>query len=484
MTQRYLYRTEFKGIQGWILATDKMRELVGGSDRVERFVAKVSKSLGDAVQAAAAGGLTVYFDDREALEVFVAEWPIVADRNLPGMQMVQAWVPMGAKQHTPREWGDLQQRLAAARNQSSPDLPHAGPLVARAGRSGLPAVRRGKGRVLLDRAMAVKERAATGQDAAPDSLADKLRTDDPSLSFQQDIDKFGEGYVATIHIDANSVGARLQDTSINFKKFALTLEEATLRAARRAIRAVPADDPSAPLPIRPIVIGGDDFTVVCRGRDALTLTRAYLMAFEDETWRVKEHLGGRGLRACAGVVLARPGWPFASSHALAEELCRAAKGYCKAQSDPQGNTGVSGLAFHRVTTSLVAEWDDLVADELVAKSGDGVLTGNPFTLEEFDRLIEAWQPARKLPRGSLRQWVSLARQDEAAASRHWDRMRDIAQERKIWADFASALDALGLDAETGWSVTKNSSGKPWSSVPDLLEVTAIDKAGRVAVEGS
>src|SRR5690606_5681066 len=73
------------------------------------------------------------------------------------------------------------------------------------------------------------------------------------------------------------------------------------------------------LPLRPILLGGDDLTFLCDGRVALALTEAALKAFEAEVPSL-----GR-VTACAGVAIVPAHAPFAQAYALAEALCRHAK---------------------------------------------------------------------------------------------------------------------------------------------------------------
>ena len=493
----WLYRTELKAIQAWILATDKLRELVGGSDAIEHVVELAREQVlelagPEAVRSAAAGGLTVYFPDKASLERFASGWPFQVDHLVPGLQMVQAWVEMADPDaHSDAEWQAVQDRLAAARNLPWPELPQAGPLVARAGRSGRPAVGRGAAG-LRDRAMEQKELRARGGGAeaelAMDRLARKLVPSE-RWSFLSDLDAFGEGYVAVVHVDANSVGERLQGGAVrSYRDFSRGLEEATRRAARQAIertvsyREEPGD--SRVLRARPVVMGGDDFTILCRGDEGLLLAEQYLRAFEDETGRVAEQLGGAGLRACAGVVFARPGWPFSAAHALAEELCAAAKRHCKAAPAPTGGRGVSGLAFHRVTTSLASDWAGIRRDELsrIGERVTEVLTANPYTLERLELLAVAADAAEELPRGALRRWVGLARTDPEGAVRHWKRLKEVASDgsSRRWAVFAAALEKLGVEPESGWepSVDTPAGREKRTPIPDILERLAVRRAGR------
>jgi hypothetical protein len=73
------------------------------------------------------------------------------------------------------------------------------------------------------------------------------------------------------------------------------------------------------LPVRPVLLGGDDLTFLCDGRIALDLAEAALDAFAREV----PHLGR--ITACAGVAIVPAHTPFDRAYELAERLCASAK---------------------------------------------------------------------------------------------------------------------------------------------------------------
>src|SRR5690606_35336429 len=86
------------------------------------------------------------------------------------------------------------------------------------------------------------------------------------------------------------------------------------------------DGSSVLLPIRPLLLGGDDLTFVCDGRIALDLAVTAIGEFAKH--RIP-HLGDDGgetiLSACSGVALVKPHAPFHRSYELADALCASAK---------------------------------------------------------------------------------------------------------------------------------------------------------------
>ena len=124
-------------------------------------------------------------------------------------------------------------------------------------------------------------------------------------------------------------------------------------------------DKSKRLPGRPILLGGDDLNVIVLADLAVDYAETLLEAIEERT---KDALGthrqldGRFLTACAGIAFASASQPFYLMTRLAEELCGYAKRTVKAG---LGTDTVvpSAIAFHRVTTSVVADYEDILRDE-------------------------------------------------------------------------------------------------------------------------
>ena len=82
MSEQFFYRAEVKSIQAWILASDRLKELKGGSAIVDGLAADAQKLLArlgvdtrDVI--AAAGSVQVLFDEQAALHRFAAAWPLV-----------------------------------------------------------------------------------------------------------------------------------------------------------------------------------------------------------------------------------------------------------------------------------------------------------------------------------------------------------------------------------------------------------------------
>ena len=76
------------------------------------------------------------------------------------------------------------------------------------------------------------------------------------------------------------------------------------------------------LPIRSIIMGGDDITFVCDGRMGIHFAKIFIGNFEKQ----KDNNGNNlNLTSCAGIAITKTKFPFYRGYELAEQLCDNAK---------------------------------------------------------------------------------------------------------------------------------------------------------------
>lgn len=479
----WLYRYEAKGIQKYVLATDRLREAAGASTLVEQLENDVRKllPLGTStveMKSAAAGQATLVFHDRQPLESFAAIWPLFVARTRPGLTLVQAWAEIGAAgEDAARKL--VQERLEAARNAPSPELPEAGPLVARAARTGRAAIvpaepggrlhaeatwRRQDG--AYDRVTWAKETVVAdneGRQRVLDVLKDRLLPDKPSRNFTIEATDFGEGYVGVLHADGNGIGRYLQEAQLSleeYRRFSDGLKKVTELAARAATDFIEGRVARDPLPMRPVVVGGDDFTAVVAADQVIEFTGVFLSEFEKGAKRHLAQFRSGQFTACAGIALVKVGFPYYRAYDLAADLCGACKGSLRGQDGQHG--GASGLLFHRVTGAKLESWADIRQIELGTSEQPDLLVGGPWWVmgggqRALDGLLALTRHTALLPRGAIREWLRLllieprSSQAGSRAHRHWTRWREVVKGRspRLLHDVDRCFEAVGVDPGTG-----------------------------------
>ena len=169
----------------------------------------------------------------------------------------------------------------------------------------------------------------------PEKLAEALQ----KYAFPSEFEKLGqretEDYMAIVHIDGNNMGEKFRDsdTLTKRKNMSLAVYKKTITAfcvllggiigdyasLQKHLVLEEADDGKMFLPIRPIVLGGDDMTFVCTAKYALAFTRTIMEALND-----------LGIDSCGGIGILPTAYPFFRGYEIAEQLCSAAKSKMRA----------------------------------------------------------------------------------------------------------------------------------------------------------
>lgn len=164
--------------------------------------------------------------------------------------------------------------------------------------------------------------------------------------------KDGESYISVIHIDGNNMGVKfsncrdMQERKNLSKKVQETVEHAFGYLIKKIVteydtyadvldmRALKQGNKRL-LPLRPIIIGGDDITFICPGRMGLQYAQAFIEYVNSEDLLdkdlynyIKKETGkqiNRSLSCCAGVAIVPAKYPFFRAYELAEQLCDEAK---------------------------------------------------------------------------------------------------------------------------------------------------------------
>ena len=230
------------------------------------------------------------------------------------------------------------------------------PILAECTSSGLPA-------------SAVIKVAGERRDASLVSLAKNRRADQAMQRLQSvfpadwpklnaDTDSWGYDWLALIHADANGLGkvfAKFGENVINdgtgrqyvqlLREFSLAIDYCTRMSFAAAVEKWRAMGGNADM--LPLILGGDDLTLICDGEGSVQLVVFYLEAFkgfssaEDlgagdkqlvksfrdvipAVLRAVEY-GAEHLTVGAGVAIIKPHFPFFSAHQLAGSLADSAK---------------------------------------------------------------------------------------------------------------------------------------------------------------
>jgi hypothetical protein len=244
---------------------------------------------------------------------------------------------------------------------------------------------------------------------------------DNCFTFSQDFDKLGRtkndtSYLGIVHIDGNGIGSKLQkwlnsqqdcrdDEKIkqDYHKISLNLlkvfqdafqeiciiakkninpneKEPEMRGVHEFLNfKVYKESDRVVLPLRPVIIGGDDMTFVCDGRIALYMAQKVLEKIQQANVHIINKIG-----ACAGIAFIKAHSPFMRGYELADSLCSTAKRKLYQQA-PDTDTTECLIDWHIGNIRPGKPIEEIRAEKYQNTNNNLPLTSKPFTLDFKNR---------------------------------------------------------------------------------------------------
>ncbi|MDW5550412.1 Cas10/Cmr2 second palm domain-containing protein [Methanosarcina sp.] len=174
--------------------------------------------------------------------------------------------------------------------------------------------------------------------AATDKLHEKFSSVLKGYCFPTELNDLGQtegdSHISIAHIDGNRMGSRFQECktleeirllSIRVKK---ATEDSFANLLKLIVQKIEHDNNifdyfnfnGGLLPIRPIIMGGDDITFVSPGKLGIYFAEIFMKEFSEK--KVSDE---KKLSSCAGVAITKTKYPFYRGYRLAEGLCGNAK---------------------------------------------------------------------------------------------------------------------------------------------------------------
>lgn len=471
------------GIQRYVFASKRLRDSVSASWLVHRTTAidgALDSSGGDVLQASGGGAILSFPDEARARD-FAARYTRRLYEEAPGLE-----VAVVHRAHAPGELAaaieQLRVDLAVAKLERVPSVQQLGLSVTAPCRiTGLPAAGFDPQDPTVPLSRMVLRWRHRNVHKQANGRWEAFLDRDAGYAFPPEIDDMGRtrgdiSLFGVVHVDGNEIGKQItswlrrcvgeprpdETVRSDLTAWSSNLDALSARALRKIVARVSAavkkDDDGWPwlagavadlafplrlsgtsvlLPIRPVLLGGDDLTFLCDGRIALDLAEAALAAFNDGV----PHLGP--VTACAGVAIVPAHTPFDRAYVLAESLCSNAK-----QRRREKNDGGCWIDWHigapRPGEGAVDLRARAYSHRLAGKNLE--LTCRPYRLGESADDPETW---RWLSRSVLGKKVNGFRGD------HWAQRRNKLKEltavvREGPDGIRGAREAWTVAADLAW----------------------------------
>ena len=312
----------------------------------------------------------------------------------------------------------------------------------------------------------------------------------------------GRGRWAIICMDGNDIGSQFRVFQASnpsasemrdyVKAMSRALDACSQHAAARGceevlrhwasdaerVKDATTTDGTVILPIRPVVVGGDDIIVLCHAQYAFDFVNEACRAFaeqssiEAESFKNLWPATGGALTTSAGVLFCPIPLPLHMAIPYAESLLASAKGEGRKHTRPN-KPSPACIDFEVVTESMLDTPADRRNRELRFIDGDTdtviELTERPYRLDRFSELRKEARHFEKIPRSIRHQLLPALR---AGAS---DRLVFRAQIRKRHPELFTRLD------ESTWSKRIDSvSDATVLSTNILDQLTVIEEEHRLS----
>jgi hypothetical protein len=416
----YAYLFEARSIQSYVFAGGKLRDMVAASNLVEQLTGSVLDTTlnnldiqQDIVFSRRAGGAFYALSSNEnSIKKLASIWPLIVSGLAPSLEFI---THISADKQAYRAVTKGLDILRVKRNNPCPSFPIVPPIAQRAQRTGSGAIHSTKQgfslpRETIDSSTEQKRKFAqkglNESDSAADALAQKFSplgispywpkalTPEQGIKNKDVLPRGEHSHMAVIHIDGNGLGQLLiqlgesaesagEQYSDLYLSFSEAITKATLIAAQRAVADTLTPREGETIAARPLVLGGDDLTIIVAADKAIAFSRAFICAFEESSAESLHALKKRfsqltvlakklpeKLTACGGIAFVKASYPFSSAAHLAEELCQRAKTASENTKPVNAETKASSLCWHKVTTTSLASAEKIFTKELAYEYAD------------------------------------------------------------------------------------------------------------------
>lgn len=292
----------------------------------------------------------------------------------------------------------------------------------------------GKMKAAIEKRAYTDEQGHSFQMSGQDAFFHEFLPDPEKYRFANEFEELGgtqgvKSYIAVIAADGNRMGNKIKKFRSEFKKsskklspldrnqkykeefasLSRTLDDNYRDAVKETIRFtadhleemekdfglnVSHDGGRTVLPIRPLIVSGDDICILCDARISISFTEYMLKNIDGRQITSSIVKKPMPMHACAGIAMVRSHYPFFRAHELAEQLCNNAKSVLPADEKSADAGDESVLDFHIVQGELEGSLGEIRKE----KYRNGRLTNKPYYICALNKNLPS--PSGKAKKGS------------------------------------------------------------------------------------
>lgn len=475
---KHCYIFECKSVQAYIFSSTRLIDIIAASERLDRVIDNTESSLlsrvcdelnidndlldvtkdvsGEGIQflRCKGGSIQAVSDSQQTLINFRSLWQITLQQLCPSLSFVdaigsgdnmhsalaQTFAELGAAQNIPRLSGfnatAVMQRYPRTGGASMPANSDATKNHKESWKGADADVLRHRSAYSL---WDIKSNSGLQQRFVPNEFSKEIQ-------FPTNHDaEFNTGEikdVALLHADGNGLGQLLislrdaLDTEGNEKTYKNVLREfsdvvnsATVNAAKQATKWLfeqhTQHNESKHLPMRPIVLGGDDLTLLVGANYALEYMEKFTEAFECETQKaIKNLLTQHSLKhgkfpncltASGAIVFCKLGHPFTAIASLVEQATNSAKEFSKQQVET-GAVAPASVTFCRTSTVITSDFAQFMEQVATFEVQENVYGVERLQLAQDSYLLSEPASGQAQTLTALKQLAEFSRSEEAPVS--------------------------------------------------------------------
>lgn len=411
---------DVKSIQRYIFSSNSLKENIGASYIVKKIFDDLEKFKHSYIGG---GNALLYFDNEEQAKNEMKNWSRNLLKTYPGIIPIIVIEPEFDEKDYEASRNKIIKKALEFKNQFIPvtRLSSFG-FTANCHRTGLSCEVFSEDindKTYISSESYVKLKASNETDR---EIEDRYKDILDDKKFTSDLGKIGgtkgeKNYIAIVHIDGNDIGEKIKNikNEERLSKFSGDMKNAVESAFKEVLEQLVKKDwreiskeldiKGNYLPIRPIIIGGDDITFVCDARLGLYFTYHFIKYFEDQ-----EICKKNDITACGGISIVKTKYPFYRAYTLSEELCANAKKKRKEKVD-----NGSWIDFH-ISTGGVFGNLEYIREESYKSIDDDKLYKRPYKFNEIPKFLKSVKKLKELPQSKVKEFRDILYQGATAAN--------------------------------------------------------------------